>query len=144
MGLFSSTLMCINTLRGCTWASVDTAWVFFLSVKMLLVMSAMDRPTDHERCPRLFMISKALEDKLTTLRDTLIVRSANICIFLLMSTRIPYLSNKGLVTLDPVASSVWTPAFSPVLLITGTAKPPKKILDETENKMPNLIAAQEP
>lgn len=70
--------------------------------------------------------SSGRSDKLTILRDTLIVRSANICIFLLMLTRIPYLSNKGLVTLDPVASSVWTPAFSPVLLITGTAKPPPK------------------
>lgn len=58
MELLRSILMC-----GCTWASVETAWVFFLSVKMLFVMSAMDRPTDHERCPRFFMISKALARK---------------------------------------------------------------------------------
>lgn len=43
-----------------TWASVETEWVFFLSVRTLFVMSAMDRPTDHDRWPRFFTISNAL------------------------------------------------------------------------------------
>lgn len=49
-----------------TWASVETEWTLFLSVRMLLVMSAMDRPTDHDLWPRFFIISKALKSTINT------------------------------------------------------------------------------
>lgn len=116
-----------ETLCGCTWASVETEWVFLLSVRTLLVMSAMDRPTDHDRWPRFFMMSNAL--KVQKHWFYFITNSRGMQIFLHFSNLIisslkscPYLSSNGLVTLDPDAISVWTPAFSPVLLITGTAR----------------------
>lgn len=47
--------------QSSTWASVEMEWTLFLSVRTLLVMSAMDRPTDHDLWPRFFIISKALK-----------------------------------------------------------------------------------
>lgn len=71
------------------------------------VSDVSDGQTDRPRAlPSILhdIKSSGRPEKLTILEDTLTVRAANICI--LMLTRVPYLSNKGLVTLDPVASSV--------------------------------------
>lgn len=80
-------------------------------------MSAMDRPTDHDCWPRVFIIPKALRgtevrkyfDNSSALREPLAVAPV-------------YLSNKGLVELDPAAISGCTPE----LLITATARQAQK------------------
>lgn len=49
-----------NSVEQLTWARVVMEWVFFWSVRMECVMSAMDSPTDHDLWPLPFNISNAL------------------------------------------------------------------------------------
>lgn len=90
-----------------------TECVFFLSVRTLLVMSATDRPTDHDRWPLFFIIPKALD----TLRKRLRPSSAHSFLTL---KNLTHRSSRGLVDVDPGEISGLELEFGLMLLITAT------------------------